>query len=129
MTKIRTKEELEAFYEQARRDRERRKALKRKETALQALKRHRVDKLTKEREKASQMAKEQASIELMIQVLRTPISIYHSNQFERDLGEDDLYQTREELMEAEERGEGKINWTLWDIITEQARQLIWQKVR
>ena len=43
MTKIRTKQELEAFYEQARRDRERRKALKRQETALRALKRQRVD--------------------------------------------------------------------------------------
>lgn len=30
----------------------------------------------------------------------------------------DLYHSREELKEAEERGEGKINWNTWDSIVE-----------
>ena len=124
MTKIRTKEELELFYQEARRAREQRKALKRQETALRALKRQRVDKLIKEREKASQNEQKQAIIQITIQTLRTPIPIYHSNQFERDLGEDDLYTTREELMEAEERGEGSINWDFWDYLTEKTRNML-----
>lgn len=41
-------------------------------------------------------------------------SIYHSNLIERETPTDDLYTTREELMEAERRGEGAINWTLWN---------------
>ena len=124
MTKLRTKQELEAFYDEARRQREQRKALKRQETALRALKRQRVDKLIKEREKASQNEQKQAIIQITIQTLRTPIPIYHSNQFERDSAEDDLYLTREELMEAEERGEGSINWDFWDYLTEQTRNMI-----
>ena len=124
MTKIRTKEELEIFYDEARRQREQRKALKRQETALRALKRQRVDKLQAEREKSAQSAQKQAIIQITIQTLRTPIPIYHSNQFERDSAEDDLYLTREELMEAEERGEGSINWDFWDYLTEQTRNMI-----
>lgn len=34
----------------------------------------------------------------------------------RETREDDLYQTREELMEAEERGEGRINWIVFDAL-------------
>ena len=98
MTKLRTKQELEAFYEECRRQREQRKALKRQETALRALKRQRVDKLQAEREKAATEAQKQAVIQITIQTLRTPIPIYHSNQFERDSGADDLYLTRQELM-------------------------------
>ena len=124
MTKLRTKQELEAFYDEARRQREQRKALKRQETALRALKRQRVDKLIKEREKASQNEQKQAIIQITIQTLRTPIPIYHSNQFERDSAEDDLYLTREELMEAEARGQGAINWDFWDYLTEQTRNMI-----
>lgn len=124
MTKIRTKQELEAFYEQARRDRERRKALKRQETAFRALKRQRVDKLIKEREKAATEAQKQAVIQITIQRLRTPIPIYHSNQFERDLSEEDLYTTREELMEAEERGEGSINWDAFDKLIQETREML-----
>ena len=124
MTKIRTKEELELFYQEARRAREQRKALKRQETALRALKRQRVDKLQAEREKAATEAQKQAVIQITIQRLRTPIPIYHSNQFERDLSEEDLYTTREELMEAEERGEGSINWDFWDYLTQKTRNML-----
>lgn len=124
MTKLRTKQELEAYYAECKRQREQRKALKRQETALRALKRQRVDKLIKEREKTSQNEQKQAIIQITIQRLRTPIPIYHSNQFERDLSEEDLYTTREELMEAEERGEGAINWSFWDYLTEKTRNML-----
>lgn len=40
------------------------------------------------------------------------------------IGDIDFYQTREELKEAESRGEGKINWTAWDKVVEQTKQQI-----
>lgn len=124
MTKIRTKEELEAYYAECKRAREQRKALKRQETALRALKRQRVDKLQAEREKAATEAQKQAIIQITIQRLRTPIPIYHSNGFERDSGEEDLYTTREELMEAEERREGSINWDAFDKLIQETREML-----
>lgn len=36
----------------------------------------------------------------------------------------DLYYTREELKEAEDRGEGQINWKTWDRLIEQGKQEI-----
>lgn len=41
------------------------------------------------------------------------LTIYQSPLIERETAETDLYQTREELMEAEDRGEGEINWEIW----------------
>lgn len=41
------------------------------------------------------------------------LTIYQSPLIERETAETDLYQTREELMEAEDRGEGQINWEVW----------------
>lgn len=124
MTKLRTKQELEAYYAECKRAREQRKALKRQEMHLQALKRKRVDKLQAEREKAATEAQKQAVIQITIQRLRTPIPIYHSNQFERDSGEEDLYTTREELQEAEARGEGSINWDAFDKLIQETREML-----
>ena len=122
--KIRTKEELEAFYEEARRAREQRKLQEREKKRLQALKMKRVKQLQAEREKAQEKAKEEEILEQRRQTLRTPIPIYNSNQFERDLGEDDLYTTRQQLQEAEARMEGEINWINWDKITKNTREKI-----
>ena len=33
-----------------------------------------------------------------------------------------LYETREELMEAELRGEGSINWDVWDYLIQRAKE-------
>lgn len=41
-------------------------------------------------------------------------SIYRSSLIERNTSENDLYLTREELMAAEDRGEGAIRWDIWD---------------
>ncbi len=124
MTKIRTKQELEAYYAECRQAREQRKLQEREKKRLQALKMKRVDKLQAEREKSAQKAQKQAIIQITIQTLRTPIPIYHSNQFERDSAEEDLYLTREELMQAEERGEGAINWSFWNYLTEKTRNML-----
>lgn len=50
------------------------------------------------------------------------IGIYHSNFTERDRNEEDLYQTREELKQAETRGEGKINWSVWNKIVDETKE-------
>ena len=36
----------------------------------------------------------------------------------------DIYETREELMEAEKRGEGKINWEYFDSAVKRVREII-----
>ena len=124
MTKIRTKEELEAYYAECKRAREQRKLQEREKKRLQALKMKRVKQLQAEREKAQEKAKEEEILEQRRQTLRTPIPIYHSNQFERDLGEDDLYLTREELQEAEARGQGSINWDVFDKLIQETREML-----
>lgn len=50
------------------------------------------------------------------------MNIYTLKYTERETAEEDLYQSREELKEAEERGEGKINWENWDKVAEQTQQ-------
>ena len=48
--------------------------------------------------------------------------VYNSNLIERETAEENLYTTREELMAAEERGEGKINWEKFDQLVKNFRE-------
>lgn len=122
--KIRTKEELEAYYAECKKAREQRKLQEREKKRLQALKMKRVKQLQAEREKAAQKAKEEEILEQRRQNLRKPLSIYHSRDWERESTEEDLYLTREELQEAEARMEGEINWINWEKITKNTREMI-----
>lgn len=54
------------------------------------------------------------------------ITVYNSNLIEREPSDRDLYLTREELMEAEDRGEGLINWSAWQRLIEETKQLLQQ---
>jgi len=47
---------------------------------------------------------------------------YHTTTIERYSAEENLYTTREELMAAEERGEGKINWEKFDQLVKNFRE-------
>ena len=67
-------------------------------------------KLTKEEEKRAQKA------------LKCHISIYHSRYVDRHPADDEVYLTREELQDAEDRGEGKINWGVWDELVNNVKQ-------
>lgn len=49
------------------------------------------------------------------------LKTYHSTTIERFSSDDELYTTREQLMEAEDRGEGKINWSVWDRLVEESK--------
>jgi hypothetical protein len=51
-----------------------------------------------------------------------PQKIYNSRYIERDANDRDIYLTRNELMAAEERGEGKINWSKFDQLVDKVRK-------
>ena len=81
--------------------------------ALEDEKKKRMEQLIALAQKASPKPLKQATEPFIIS--RT--AVYHTNLVERYPRESDLYLTREELMAAEERGEGKINWDIWDKLT------------
>lgn len=67
----------------------------------------------------------------LIQVSRH-ITVYHSNLIQREPNKDDLYQTREELKEAEKSPNetGEINWSKWDeIVTKTKNKLYNDRTR
>ena len=69
------------------------------------------EKKRKAREKAKKQEKpQQKAKETQFQTFY----IYNDNYIERETAITDLYLSREELKEAEKRGEGGINWKLWD---------------
>ena len=108
---IRTEESLQRLFTESKRRQQRLKEQEREKykKASQSVKKAIADKLSTKDEKTPQKAQEQPQIELS----RT-IHIYNVKYIERFADDEDLYQTREELMEAERRGEGKINWDKWD---------------
>lgn len=50
------------------------------------------------------------------------LEVYRTRYVERCPSDDELYQTREKLMAAEERGEGKINWSKFDQLVNKVRK-------
>lgn len=115
---IRTPEQLQRIF-QASRER------KQKERQRQRLNKQ-ADRLLKQAlrdEKRKRMEQLQALVKKTPQKpLKwsvTELYITSNRYIEKDADGIHLYKTREELMEAEKRGEGKINWILWDrLITE-----------
>ena len=104
---IRTQESLEKLFEASRLRQQRLKEqeTKKYKNAKQAVKKALADKLSTKDKKLAQNGWKQPQIEFS----RT-ITIYNTKYIERFVGDDDLYVTREQLKEAEERGEGKVNW-------------------
>lgn len=54
------------------------------------------------------------------------ITVYNSNLIEREPNDRDLYLTREELMEWENENYKCINWSLWDKLIKETKQLLQQ---
>ena len=76
-----------------------------------------MDNLSKLLMKTSQKAQECE--------IQTPfkLKIYHSDFYvERDTAEEDLYDTWDDLMKAQDRGEGKINIEKWNEIVEATKK-------
>lgn len=124
---IRTSEQLKAMFNQSRQRKEKERQCQRleKQKQYKALCKQ-ADILLKQAlqdEKRKRMEQLQALTKKTPQKQRkcTVTEFYISNNRYIDKDNDWIhyYQTREELKQAEERGEGKINWTVWDrLITE-----------
>lgn len=112
MASIRTSEQLHALMEERKRINQRKRELERKkyEKAREFIKQA-LNKKKKNEEPVKQSKPK----------LTYKVTTYTSPLYERYTFEGDLYQTREELMEAEDRNEGKINWRVWDMLVDKLR--------
>lgn len=116
---LRTEESLKKLFAESRARNAKRKQdekLKYKK-ASQSVKKALADKLSIKQEKTPQKAQEQPQIESS----RT-ITIYNTKYIERYASDEDLYQTREELEDAEPNN---INWELWDELVRQTKLQIY----
>lgn len=113
---IRTQEQLQEWFQREKEKRLRqRQLLKEKNRKEKAEKRKRIKLLLK---------KQETKQEEEVQTISRTIIIYHTKYIERFSGDEDLYNTRKELQDAEERGEGRINWEVWDRLIKETRQQI-----
>lgn len=119
---LRTEESLKKLFAESRARNAKRKQqeqLKYKK-ASQSVKKALADKLSIEQEKVAQKAQKQPQIEST-----RFISVYNTKYIERYASDEDLYQTREELEDAEKRGDGKLNWKLLDKLIEETKLQIY----
>ena len=124
MGRLRTSQELDEYFALQREKRKRKEealqrkeeALQRKKEALEHKKKHILDN-TKEQEK-----KALKRLEKRIYRSQRTIIIYNSRYVDRFQADDEVYKTREELMEAERRGEGSIRWDVFDKLIEETKQ-------
>ena len=118
---LRTEESLNKLFAESRARNAKRKQkeqLKHKK-ASQSVKKALADKLSIKQEKVAQKAQKQPQIESS----RT-ICIYNTKYIERYASDEDLYQTRDELEDAEPNN---INWKLWDELVKQTKLQIWKR--
>lgn len=118
---IRTKESLQRLFTESKRRQQRLKEQEREKykKASQSVKKALADKLSTKDEKMPQKAQEQQT-----EAISRILSIYNTRYIERHTADDDLYVTREQLKEAEARGEGKIKWDKFNEIVEQTKQML-----
>lgn len=127
-TSDRLKAMFEASKERHQQEREQRKRDRQTQyqqlckQADQLLKKAQEDAKTKKMEELQALAKKTSQKQNKIP--SAPIFIYHSNLVERTSSDRDLYTTREELMKAEERCEGRINWEVWNKLVKETRRQI-----
>lgn len=124
---LKSNESLEKLFQESR-ERQKKLKAKRKQQTLQQLKKiyHHQDILLKKsfrEEKKKVMDNLQALIKQKPQnegecEFQLSYRLYHGNE----TADEDLYQTREQLMAAEERGEGKINWEKFDQLVNKVRK-------
>ncbi len=116
---IRTQESLEKLFEASRLSslkRKQQEQLKYKK-AQEAVKKALAKQQSKKQEKTPQKAQEK-----QIEAFSSVLTIYNTKYIERFVGDDDLYVTREQLKEAEARGEGKIHWDRFDELVNNTRK-------
>lgn len=116
---LRTEESLKKLFAESRARNEKRKQqeqLKYKK-AQEAVKKALDKQQSKKQEKTPQKAQEQ-----QIEAFSRTLCIYNTKYIERYASDEDLYQTREELEDAEPNN---INWKLWDELVKQTKLQIY----
>lgn len=120
---VRTDEQLQLFFQLNKEKRQKQKQLAREKKNKQYQKEYRQKQ---QQIKEALREEKKKKIEQLQYFFKKPIQeppkqqqsfqlhIYHSSLIERDPDENELYQTREELMEAEKTDEGKLNWPAID---------------
>lgn len=87
--------------------------------AQETIKKELANKLSKTKDKTSQEVWKQPQTQLS-----RVIQIYNTKYTERFADDNKLYTSRNELKEAEKRGEGKIRWDVWDNLVNKTKKLI-----
>lgn len=114
MGKLRTQQQLQEFFRL-----QREKQLRKKQREIKAVehkKQHILDNTKEQEEKALKR------LEKYVYRSQRTIIIYRSKYIDRFQADDEVYKTREELMEAERRGEGKIQWDVFDKLIEETKR-------
>lgn len=114
MGRLRTKEELKILFQQ-RKEIKQRQAAKQREAykkASQAVKKQLMDKYRAKEQKPQPEQNKPSNF-------KYSLTIYHTSTVERYSSDEDLYQTREELMED---STGEINWNIWDKLVNKLRK-------
>lgn len=127
---IRNSEQLQQMFKASREKKEKerkRQQLKQEadkllKEAIRANRNKRVAQQQAKQEKSPQKALNEATEQSVTKYDLRYMKIYNKNIVERNPREDALYLTREELMAAEERGEGKINWDVFDRLVAEGRK-------
>lgn len=128
---LKTKESLQRMFQESR-ERQKKQKQQKKQQSLQRLKEiyKRQDQILKkslQEEKKKVIDNLQALLKKRSQNVRKcpswMLEQYQDTWQLCETNESDLYNTREELMEAEKRGEGKINWNIWDRLI---KQKLWE---
>lgn len=114
MGRLRTKEELKILFQERKAIKQRQAAKQREayKKASQAVKKQLMDKYKAEQKKSQPEQNKTTYINYSL-------SIYHTSFIERQTAEEDLYTTREELMND---STGEINWKLWDKLVNKLRK-------
>ena len=128
-----TKDKLQEMFSQskARQRKNREEKKKQRILAYKAICKHQ-DQVLK---KSFREEKKKLMDNLFALIKKTPQNGWKPSQIEscfyfqdtwqlKEPNEDDLYNTRQELMEAQERGEGAINWDVWDKLIEKTKKQI-----
>ena len=118
---VHTEKSLQRLFEasRARQQRLKEEETKKYKNAKQAVKKALADKLSTKDKKLAQNAQECET-----DALSRIIYNYNTRYIERFADENELYKTREQLKEAEQRGEGKLNWDKFNELVEQTKQML-----
>lgn len=116
---LRTEEELKQLFELSRlsQQRKKEKEKQRYKKASQKVKQELDRKHIKEQKQSQPKPQKQVKITFSL-------SIYNSNLIERETAEESLYCTWDDLMDAQERGEGEINIEKWKELVKKTKNEI-----